>query len=163
MTNGLSDIKDTKYTALNEGVTQMFADDICESNDKSYSELKLFAKVLRNTYGNKIMCDAYFIDSNILKNKFYESTKDFSYYDTFNKTLTDLYRFVKQYNDRPTFIQIYNHKINSLLKDLLSNIVTPYIEVLTEEEKNSFIENLLLDTNNNETIRSFFEPEHGLK
>ena len=163
LTNGLLMLGDEKYFALNEGVTQMFADDICESDEKSYSELKLFAKVLRNTYGNKIMCEAYFIDSNILRNKFYESTKDFSYYDTFNKTLTELYKFARKYEGKPAFILMYERKINVLLKDLLAKIVTPYIDLLTAEEKNTFIENLLLDTNNNETIRLFFEPEHGLK
>ncbi len=164
VTNGLLGIgQKSKYTALNEGVTQMFANDICEFNSKSYEELVLFAKVLRNTFGNKIMCDAYFIDSNILRKKFYETTKNFNYYDTFNKNLTELYDFVNQYRDKDVFIRLYYSKINSLLKNLLANIVVPNMSLLSEEEKNIFIENLLLDTNNNETIKSFFEPEHGLK
>ena len=161
VTSGLLDIGPVDYTGLNEGVTQMFADDICGYVEnkyvKSYNELKVFAKIIRSTFGNNVICEAYFKNSSVLRNKFYDITKNSKYYDTFNAKLTALQILFSKINasqNSEIMKELYDRKVNSLLNDLIINIVIPYANKLNNSEKEKYIKRLMLDLDGDESIKS---------
>ncbi len=147
------------YTGLNEGITQMLTDDICGYTEnkylKSYNEMKIFAKILRTTFGNDVICESYFKNSDSLKDKFFEITKDKDYYYQFNIKLTAINVIVKKLYSSPDNASLkdsYSRKINYLLNDLILNIVIPYIKKLDPKEKEKYIYNLFLDLNGDEVF-----------
>ena len=147
------------YTGLNEGITEMLTDDICGYTEskymRSYNEMKIFAKILRVTFGNDIICESYFKNNKLLKEKFFELTKDKEYYNDFNIKLSALNIIIaKEYNsaDKSVLKDIYSRKVNYLLNDLIINIVIPYIKKLNPNEKNKYINNLFLNLSGDEAF-----------
>ena len=67
-------------TGLNEGVTQMFTDDVMGGVENkfiaSYNELKIITKLIRNTVGNRLLFRAYTEDANILRDELTNISKN---------------------------------------------------------------------------------------
>ena len=147
---------------LNEGITQMMADDICGYVENkflnSYNDLKIIAKIIRTTFGNNVVCDSYFKGSNALVKALNESANSYDYYDKLNAKLCALNTLNIELFDKTNRVQaeydIYSKKLNIIYKDIIINIVIPKLKTLNKEEKKKYITSLMYDIGQDDRIKN---------
>ncbi len=146
-----------KCFALNEGMTQMIADDLCGYSEskylRSYNELKLISKIIRTTFGNDVILESYLVDSYILRNKISSLTNDKTYYIKLNEELNNLL-YLEHTEDND---EIYIKKLSIILDDIIINIIIPYLKKLDDNEKEKYIYNLLKELKGDNKIKSIFK------
>ena len=152
--NGVRFGKNAPNTAINEGITQMITDDIVGYVEnkylRSYNELKIVAKILRTTFGNETIINSYISDSDELRIKIEELSKDNDYY---NKLLSSLVilnklyvnRSKSKYEAKRTFDTILNRKFDSILREMVIKIVIPKLLQLNKKGKQNYLKSLILD------------------
>ncbi len=153
-------------TGLNEGITQMFADDICGYVENkylgSYSDLKVAAKILRCTFGNDVMCEEYFKErkgyqNGILESRVNSLANNSKYYDELLNQLTVLNKMfvAKITNDKKgqTDEIIYRKKCELVFKNIVLNIVIPHLLRLNYKEKQSYLTRLMLDIGEDDELK----------
>lgn len=163
--NGVVSSKNSSNVGINEGITQMYADDICgyvqNKYLKSYNELKIVAKVLRRTLGNDVIAKSYFSDSDELKKCVNMLSKDNNYCDKLLNSLTAINKIycngVNEIDKRKVFFDIIEKKYEIVLRDLIINIIIPYMIKLNNDEKKEYIKNLMLDIQDDDRIKRNFK------
>ncbi len=154
---------DSASTAgLNEGITQMLTDDICGYVEnkflESYNDLKIAAKIIRTTFGNKVICDSYFNNSEIIVNKLNRISRNRDYYDRLNAKLSELNTLFIRILDKNDNIQadheLYEKKLIHIYKDMVINIVIPHIKTLDSLQKEKYVTELMLDIGSDSKIKN---------
>ena len=141
-------------TGLNEGVTQMFTDDVMGGVENkfiaSYNELKIITKLIRNTVGNRLLFRAYTEDANILRDELTNISKNPELYKTLNEKMTAFNTlFIKVYTTKATSNTakaLYYQKFEKLLEFVVLNIVVPYAKSLDEDRRMRYIRRIIYDT-----------------
>ena len=147
---------------LNEGITQMMADDICGYVEnkflKNYNDLKIVAKIIRNTFGNDIICESYFKESDILVNQMNKLSGDKYYYDTIIARLNSLNSLcIVLFNNSGKYLadyDLYDRRLENIFKDLIINLVIPKLNTLSIQDKKEYITKLLLDISADDKIKN---------
>lgn len=139
-------------TGLNEGITQMFADDINNNIETKhfdgYFVLKTIAKMLRVTFGNQVICDSYFLGNQTLKSNINYYAGNEHYYNELNKRMTalatiyDLNSKNSKYNKRQ-ISNYYNESARLLYKDVILNIIIPKLLTLNNNNKKEYLRKLI--------------------
>ena len=159
---GIPYTADALTTGLNEGITQMLADDICGYVEnkflESYNDLKIAAKIIRTTYGNDVICDGYFKNSRIIIDKLNRGARDNNYYDRLNAKLSELNTIFTQLLDSDKLYQAefyyYEKKLLHVYKDMIVNIVIPKLHSLSKSEKEKYLTSLMLDIGADSKIKN---------
>lgn len=139
------------YTGLNEGITQMFTEDVFDYvvspfSDR-YKDFKKIAKIMRLCLGNKPFLNSYFLHNDMLKEEC-DKLSGNSFYEDINKALTDLY-YLKKISKKkePLFeqlaIKIYNKRMKACFANVIINLVLPKLNLMQETEKKNFIKEIL--------------------
>ena len=141
------------YTGLNEGITQMFTEDIfgyvVSPFTDGYKDYKKIAKIMRLCLGNEPFINSYFYHNDLLRKECNKLSGN-NFFEKINKTLTDLYYLRKQATDksesyRQNAFKIYNKRIKACFANVIVNLVLPKLESMkTEEEKKLFIKEILM-------------------
>ena len=139
------------YTGLNEGITQMFTEDVfgyvVSPFSDGYKDLKKIAKIMRLCLGNKPFLNSYFLHNDMLKEEC-DKLSDNSFYEDINKALTDLY-YLKKISKKkePLFeqlaVKIYNKRMKACFANVIINLVLPKLNLMQETEKKNFIKEIL--------------------
>ena len=141
--------------ALNEGMTQMFAEKIVgkvvdPNTDVRYKDFKKVAKILDATFGEKVSIEAYFGHSDILEKKCNELSQDNTFFGDIcfclnveNIMYSDYYN---EYGDN-YYYKIMKRQIRSMTdsvyEKLCAQIIIPKLRTLTGKEKEDYISNIL--------------------
>ncbi len=123
---------------LNEGLTQMLTDEVCgyyeDKSVMSYDFPKVVAHILRASFGNDVILDAYFKDPNAL-DKAIDNTaisKAFKSYLYVSLTLCSRAPMVEK-----------QRRENNILKSMVVNIIAPTFQKLDEKKKEQYLSRLL--------------------
>ncbi len=139
------------YTGLNEGITQMFVEDIfgyvVSPFSDGYKDYKKIAKIMRLCLGNKPFFNSYFYHNNMLRDECNRLSGN-NFFEKIAKTLTDLYYLKETVSKRNNSynqiaFNIYNKRINSCFANVIINLVLPKLNSLKIEEKKFFIKAIL--------------------
>ena len=151
-----------RFLALNEGITQLLAEDISgftlsKYSDKTYRYFKYIAQILRLSTSNEILLKSYLYHTDDLKNSCNTLAGDSDFYDQFNEYLSNLLYLkkivIRSYKakkiEKPSddydkaFNLIYRNRIVVQYKSLILNIVIPKLKTLTKEKQKIYIESIL--------------------
>lgn len=139
------------YTGLNEGITQMFTEDVfgytVSPFSDGYKDLKKIAKIMRLCLGNKPFLNSYFLHNDMLKEAC-DKLSGNDFYKDLNKALTDLYYLRKSSKNKgesfkQLAIKIYNKRMKACFANVIINLVLPKLELMQENEKKNFIKEIL--------------------
>ncbi len=148
--NGIITSGDNSYkTALNEGITQMIADDLCGYYENkflgSYNIEKIIALILRESLSNEVILESYFINPNILENKINNLAKSTTYYTSLNIELTR-YSSCKD--------NTKSERLDNLLKSVTLNVILPTYNSLDEKNRVKYLAKLLHSISGDELIKN---------
>ena len=154
--------KSTDNVGLNEGITQMMADDICGYVEnkflKSYNDSKIVAKILRTTLGNNVICESYFKESNILPDMLNNISKNDNYYEELNAKLNALNTLCISLFDTSGKYQanyeLYDRKLRNIYKDIICNIVIPSIKHMDVNHKKEYLSSLMYDIGADDKLKN---------
>lgn len=132
---------------LNEGITQMLAEDIYGMTvspfSDGYSDFKKIARILRFSCGNASVLNSYFNHTDDLD----IACDNFAYdgfYDELNEEITGLYFMKYQFGKNPLLKNIYNERIKILYKKVILNIIIPKISQLeSHKSRKEYIREIL--------------------
>ncbi len=139
------------YIGLNEGITQMFTEDVFDyvvsPFSDGYKDFKKIAKIMRLCLGNKPFLNSYFLHNDMLKEEC-DKLSGNSFYEDINKALTDLYylRKISQKKEqmfKQLIIKIYNKRMKACFANVIINLVLPKLNLMQETEKKNFIKEIL--------------------
>lgn len=141
----------TNRVGLNEGITQMFAEDACgvvESKyTNGYSVIKNITKIMRLCIGNDAFYNSYFKHSNDLEIECKKLTNSEEFYDEINKKLTDMYILVScisyDFNYNNMVKKIYASNMKVCIDLLIYNLILPKYNTLGVDEKKKFIQSVI--------------------
>lgn len=160
--SGIKGLNKTNNTGLNEGITQMFTEDIfsyvVSPFTDGYTDYKKIAKMIRVCIGDEPFKKSYFNHTNDLEVACNKMANSQTFFDDLNKALTDLYilkRSAKTTNKKQSEIvrTIYNDRIKVCFANVIINIVIPKMKTLqTEEEKKQLINSILNEVSDNREI-----------
>ena len=147
---GIAPIIHSAYkNALNEGITQMLADDICGYYENkflgSYNVEKIIANILRTSLGNDVILRSYFLDENLINYEVNKLSHSKNYYTYLNVILT---RYSATKDDTKIF------RLDDLLKSVVINIVIPKYRSLSENSKEAYITKLLSNISGDEEVKN---------
>lgn len=139
---------------LNEGLTQMFADDIAENEESKnfdgYYELKNVAKILRATFGPQVVVDSFFMGSKTLENGIINLSGNRAYYDELCNRMNALesLKEIKKRKNVPNNIrrqydEYYSKTAMLLYKDVILNVVIPRLNLLKDFDKKNYIKKVI--------------------
>ena len=139
--------------ALNEGITQMYAEDIhgfvISKYTDAYKDYKKIAKIFRLTLGNDCIYKSYFLHDNSFENACAKKSGNIQFYYKFNSLLTSHLTISKRKTElqnkdkKKPLIDILDTKIELCYKKIILNIVLPHIRNLNNYEKKNYIEELI--------------------
>lgn len=139
------------YTGLNEGITQMFTEDVfgyvVSPFSDGYKDFKKIAKIMRLCLDNKPFLNNYFFHNDMLKDACNKLSGNDFYIDI-NKALTDLYYLKKLGSKKNESYKqlankIYNKRMKACFANVIIDLVLPKLKSMKEEEKKSFIKEIL--------------------
>ena len=136
--------------ALNEGITDMLAEDVIDfdhkKSDSIYYDITIFSRIIRLCVGEKIINSAYFkynVDS--LEKACNNLAHDSNYFQELKEILNDLLIFLKNHNN-PTKedFELYYEKVMNCYINMLNNLVIPkFRSIYFEKNKKAFIMSFL--------------------
>ena len=138
--------------ALNEGITQMYAEDIygfvISKYTDAYKDYKKIAKILRLTLGNDCIYKSYFLHEDLLEKTCAKISGDDKFYYKFNSLLTAHLEISKRKveihkDKKKLLIDILDTKIELCYKKIILNIVLPHLKKLNIYEKKNYIKELI--------------------
>lgn len=153
-------VYNAKNKGLNEGITQMIADDITgyvkTKYTDGYNHLKTAVKILRCTIGNEVICDDYFGNSKNLKNVINTLSGDGDYFDVLlgrlnalNETYTNtILKENKQINRL-----LFEKKCELFFREMIINIVIPHLLKLKKDKKLEYLTRLMLDIGEDDSLK----------
>lgn len=140
------------YTGLNEGITQMFTEDVfgyvVSPFSDGYKDYKKITKIMRLCLGTMPFYNSYFYHTDDLRETC-NALSGTNFYEKLNKTLTDLYYLKKlSFNKNELYknlaYKIYNERIKLCYENVIIYLVIPKLkELKSEEAKKSFIKEIL--------------------
>lgn len=139
------------FTGLNEGITQMFTEDVfgyvVSPFSDGYKDFKKIAKIMRLCLGNKPFLNSYFLHNDMLKDACNKLSGNDFYIDI-NKALTDLYYLKKLGSKKNESYKqlankIYNKRMKACFANVIIDLVLPKSKSMKEAEKKSFIKEIL--------------------
>ena len=136
-------------TAMNEGITQMLADEICGHYENkflgSYNFEKIIANVLRISFGNDVLLNSYFMDYNILDKKL-KATNPINNFNTY--LYLGLYHYNNNKDDNRKL------RIDNILKLVVINVIVPTYQSLNEKDKQKYLSKIIYSISGDEVIKS---------
>lgn len=150
---GINNSLENTNRGLNEGITQMFTEDVfgyvVSRFTDAYGDYKKIAKIMRLCVGSEAFRSSFFEHTNKLKDSCNTLASNTSFYDEINKALTDLYYLRHtakgKTDDQLKIIQnIYAQRMKLCYENVILNIVIPRIKKFkTEKEVKSFLTSIL--------------------
>lgn len=160
--SGIKGLNKTDNTGLNEGITQMFTEDIfgyvVSPFTDGYGDYKKIAKMIRVCIGDEPFKKSYFNHTNDLEVACNKMSNSQTFFEDLNRALTDLYllrRSAKTTNKKKADIlkSVYKDRIKVCLANVIVNIVIPKMRTLkTEDEKKQLISSILNEVADNREI-----------
>ncbi len=136
-------------TSLNEGITQMIADDLCGYYENkflgSYNIEKIIALILRESLSNDIMLESYFHDEKILEYKVNNLAKSLQYYKFLNLALTSYCNSIDNTK---------KDRLDYLLKSITLNIILPTYYSLDQKKREKYLAKLLYSISGDEVVKN---------
>ena len=140
------------YVGLNEGITQMFTEDVfgyvVSPFTDGYKDFKKVAKIMRLCLGNEVFIKSYFYHNNSLREECNRLSGN-NCFEHISKSLTDMYYLKKTIptnsnSYKQVAIKIYNKRIKACFSNVIINLVLPKLNSMnTIEEKKRFIKEIL--------------------
>ena len=150
---GINNSLENTNRGLNEGITQMFTEDVfgyvVSRFTDAYGDYKKIAKIMRLCVGNEVFRSSFFEHTNKLKDSCNSLASNTSFYDEINKALTDLYYLRHsakgKTDDQLNIIKnIYAQRMKLCYENIILNMVIPRIKKFkTEKEAKAFLTPLL--------------------
>lgn len=158
--NGINDTTDTKR-GLNEGITQMLAEDIygvvVSPFSDAYKDFKKIAKILRHTIGTDEVLNSYFNHTDELQVKCDKMSYQ-GFYDELNEELTGLYFMKYDFAKNSLLKKVYNERIKIIYKKVIANVIIPKISSLKSvKDRKSYIRNILNSLYDDIEIYNYFK------
>lgn len=135
--------------ALNEGITQMMADDICGHYQSkflgSYNLEKIVARIFSVSFGNDLILKTYFDDVDA----FHAATKNVPYCDIFWSYFhVALVKYENvDINSRP-------QRLENILRNVVINVVVPTYNSLSENKRENYLSKIIYCASGDENIRT---------
>lgn len=144
-----------EYTALNEGMTQMFTEKIWNhtvspNSDRRYKNFKKIAKIFDVTFGENVSIDAYFNHSDALKNACNNISKDENFFEDINQYMSICY-MEKEIKIKDEYLKNINpqmiNNVNDLLyKKICAEIIIPKLKSLPQNKQKEYLRNVFNST-----------------
>ena len=156
-------------TGLNEGITQMFTDEVLDKVTNhfcdGYYDFKKIAQILKYLFGTNVMIDSYFNNSEVLKKGMNKYSNNL--YEIINRKLTFanyitsmLHSDVNQaYNadfkvEKDICRSLRNMIFDECLELIIDNLIIPWLREKKQDDIKDEIKNLLEIFNDNTTIKN---------
>lgn len=153
-----------RRTGLDEGITQMMAEKVVgytiSPEIDSYKDLKKYAKILENTFGEEIMFNSYFFKTGELEESCQTLTQDKNFWNVFNNILDNEFQII--YDSRNPNLnehsrQTYKWFSDTMQKDIMryftANIIIPKLKKSSREEQKQYLEDILNSVKDDEKFK----------
>lgn len=134
---------------LNEGITQMIADEVCGYYENkflmSYNFQKLIANIFRVCFGNDGVIGSYFFDPNAISN----NIKDHEVFNQFEELL-----YVSLYYYTGSKGKERERREDNILKLVVLNVIREAYNRVKPEKREEFLSKLILSVSGDEVIKA---------
>ena len=153
-----------RKTGLDEGITQMMAEKVVgytiSPEIDSYKDLKKYAKILENTFGEEIMFNSYFFKTGELEEACQTLTQNHNFWDVFNNILDNEFQIIcdsRNPNLNEHSRQTYKWFSDTMQKDIMryftANIIIPKLKNSSREEQKQYLEDILNSVKDDEKFK----------
>ena len=152
--SGLNKLSDDKKRGLNEGITQMYTEDVfgyvVSHFSDGYRDYKKIAKIIRLCVGDDPVKKSYFEHTNDLDIACANLSGDYAFFDELNQILTDLY-YMKKIAKKASkagkieLKKIYYERVKVSFASVIVNLVVPKLKsIKSADERRNFIKSIFL-------------------
>jgi len=141
----LSNDEFAQNIGLNEGFTQLITEEIfgytVSPNADNYTDYKKVAQIFQLTFGENVILNSYFNQSNDLENSCNNLAQSNRFYISLNRALTQMYSFHK-YKD-PESRNLYGKMNELVFQSICINTVIPHLKSLNKAEQTQYLTDIL--------------------